>query len=1724
MKSRKKFFRRIITVFVVFSLIGCFLTLDLTKNAELVEAKQNIFSEITPYQVSGLKILEITPTSDDTELGYFFQATTDNEKNRYVTNTTFGKKFNTVLPNFDVISAAYAQAEQNAVNFATQQADDEWQRNHRNESKDGEWYRGYYQQKYDEYMRTSYQNDVNTILSNAGIGNAYYAETDPYLAAELRRFGMIKPVGTDALIGTLSEYPIYDTNHKGIFGTVAGTNDFVDVEIPSSRFLEGYYEINEANNGAYKLKEGYYIATGQEVLENAVDGNGNPIHHLEARHIYKVAGNLESDNGSVSGNLYNSESISDLKSDMIEEASTGRSGISANSVESSNVIKSNATGDEDTDVTQYVEIPVIPNTSGIPEGVELAGANGNLNFIHLPNAAGLYYGHDSETLVYLGGSNRYYAVGNWIKEYILGDSELGCNLSYTNKTISDVTISDIQNADLIYISGTAEEYGSLVMSEDVVKEIYNQSAIYHKAVIMDYAVYSGNMVALSNLDKLALLLWQEDQKAVSQMESCAGFFVDKPADPGAGNAGADDGSLESDKVIDNINGLLNDASVFTALSGTMMSGYNHNFAVNNIYVYEHHYQDFQNSKLAQFQNNAMDNIANGDLNSVYTAAMMSGGFQSVLAYIKLNNNRVTVGKMAEGIVTPAIAIQYILSYRGEELAVAKNSYRVLEIQPTKEFKFNSGLDSKDYTLETDAVKGNRNTFIEKCLNPEITASGSQDFVSFDSVTIDTFNTMRTDLITEYDVVYIGALHNSYYEHKTGRSATYDEKGEIVYDEEASLPSFSGYSMMCGNVYYNSYGFNLYSSRDLTEAKLIELKEYLQKDGLVIVDESLLKTISQGNTKINPTAVSERSMEEEDHGRMDNSSNMYELFQFARGFNVENSVSGQYVPSGNSYSNLVSEGDLVSGMARRADLTSYLNRERISLRFDKMPTEYTYSSNGGGFMSSVVYQATDRTDGKYYLEYEFAINNNAKLVDNGARYAIHYYQDLNADGSFDDSEEKFDYSITRTADGGAADGTTDADGVTRYSLNSDVSYRLRRQVPSDEGGIIDWCIKVVRISESEDVAAGASVITASDRIYCSESGYTAIKPREKKYINILQIQPNGNAGTINLETLNDQDSLYKYIHAMSVTDQYEINVRTITVDQFERDITNYYTSNKKDGVGSEEVYQSYFNSFQRTDKNIYSETDIENDKDKPMSVNMIILGFGESYDQFTSSHSVMALKTYIESNRPVLASNNVTGVPGAISILHNENRSLNYELMNYFGMDRYGYTNPLYYSLFGTEEVKDDSGNVIGNRYTNDEMTYTRTEAACQQYINPRETGNNAVSYTASSARGQVHIIPIGYTNTARARMADAGYGFIKTNAVKLLATADVAQKDSVTANASRTYVDGMNEGQISHYPYNLGNKVLLSKSHAQNYQLDLDSDSNTDGNSDIVVWYTLGDMAGDDGASIESANIYSATPGDGINNYYVYNNGNVTFTGFGQRPASQITSGEAQLFVNTLIAAYEAGLVNPTVSYYETADSNASMLESIAVPYDVNVTGNNTIDSSIQMNETGTDYLYKFVNPNTNPETAPSGTKAYFKVQDSNLVKGDKTCKVEFYLGVEDTSNHRYLWPDGTISDILNIQLSDNTVVSVVRIPIDIYRADFSAKVGTSNGNAALNPRLEVGMMYGFYAPMSYLNDRGVAEIYIQADTSYRVLSSSTGQYVDRPLGTAYDMFTMIKQDLLKLD
>lgn len=1622
MKIMKKHYKKFICGLIALIIITSVIAVDMKNSVTDVYAKQNTFYPIsTSYKTNGLKILEVTASAENTELGYFIGGVGNEDS---ITTYTYGKRFNSFTS-----------------------------------------------------------------------GSTEWGVEEAEIAFAMRRYGMIKPYGTDNHIGTLSEYPIYDANNKGLFGQ-AGSNDFRAYPgISSGKMVQGHYEY--VTGGIYKLKDGYIIATGTETLTDAYGTNGQKLTALNQNYIYKItsvsANDIPVTDGTVSGNTL---------------------------------------------VNKYEQIP---SRNGIPEGLEtVTDGTGNVGFVYRENLADIYYGYDaSETNVGFLAQNRKYRVGDWIKEYILGDATLGCNISYKNVTLDQLSAADINDYDLIYISGTAEEYAGMDMSTAILKELYNQSAIYHKAVIMDYELYNDADNTMSNLDKLALLLWQEDQEQIAVQDFCSAYFTEVSA--------ADTQRLGLEKKAKHY--VIGDDAAFAAtlnigaegynyLKATMMTGYNGNLAINNVYVYNHHYSDFQSSKLEQFQVDALGNIANGDLNSLYNNGAIAGGFQAVVAYISYNNEdlnarkrqdgTIDVGMMTEGYVTPAVAIQYILSYRGEDLALTKASYSVLEIEPTREFRFNSTLEKKDYSLETEAVKAERKAFISQCLNANMSANEQMDLVSFTSVTIDQFNTMQTDLLRDYDVIYIGSVSNTYYYHADGQMQ--EINNGAVTQKTGSLTSFSN-TNMCGNVYFG-YGdvvtsgnkTQFYSSRDLTEAKLIELKEYLQGGGLVIGASDLIRSQGKGNLIINPTAVSTASAEAViDHGRMDNSSNMYEFFSYATGH--AGVVSGNGADSAGKFFNCISEGDLIEGIYGEADVINYLNRERVTLQMLEQPV--AFSHNFGD--NSIAYLTADKTDGKYYLDYQFTINSSAAALGNTELYEIHFYQDINADGKFSETEELHDYKITLDADDSVVGGAADANGVTHYNLSNGVVYNLRRNVPSDEGGIINWCIEVEKVSDPQ--------------ISCREKGYVAIKPREQKYINILQIAPDGDASTINLESLmddNNQDVLKQYLEDIVVTDQYEINVRTVTVSQFEKDAAHAYATeyssnpnaadyDQKQFHVEEELWQYFFSNFERTkeDNAGYTDEQIEADKDKPMSVNMIILGFGDNYTQFTGLNAVSAIREYIASGKPLLTSNNVVaqniyneyGKADDGNIVITKSGTLNAGLLDSLAQDRYGLANPIYNAYLNPANI-----NKIATQFTKSDAE------AWNGYAVSREGSNQAIGYVQQSARTGFYANVYPYTNTvwSRTRVNEnlsLQQSFINAGSINgLTSTSDPS------GAATRTYVDKMNDGQISHYPYTINGSVTVSKSHAQYFQLDLDTDSDSDGNSDTVVWYTLSDMADSNNNVLAGADIYSVTPGDGINNYYIYNSGNVTFTAFGNNRQNAITDNEAKLFVNTLIAAYESGIVNPVVSYYETNDSNGNMLDSIAVPYDNNVTGHNAVDSSIQFNEKGTGYLYKFVNPNTQTGVEADGTKAYFKVTDTNLIRGvsgdDKYAKVYFYMEVDGKKDDVVTWKDGNVTKsgkVMTIQLNDNTVVNVVRIPITVYNSDFSQKI-CDTGNGIADTEIEVGTMYGFYVPMSYLNDKGAVNIYIQANTGYKTISGTNGSEIERPIGTAFDMFTIIKQDLLNLD
>lgn len=113
----------------------------------------------------------------------------------------------------------------------------------------------------------------------------------------------------------------------------------------------------------------------------------------------------------------------------------------------------------------------------------------------------------------------------------------------------------------------------------------------------------------------------------------------------------------------------------------------------------------------------------------------------------------------------------------------------------------------------------------------------------------------------------------------------------------------------------------------------------------------------------------------------------------------------------------------------------------------------------------------------------------------------------------------------------------------------------------------------------------------------------------------------------------------------------------------------------------------------------------------------------------------------------------------------------------------------------------------------------------------------------------------------------------------------------------------VNSGQINMYPYNIGERVDTSVTHAQYFQLDLNSD-------DIVVWYALSDDRGDN-----PFNYFSMSGNDALNNYYIYSKGNITYTGAGHSKDLGESGIELKLFVNTIIKAIGSANSIPVVEF-----------------------------------------------------------------------------------------------------------------------------------------------------------------------------------------------------------------
>lgn len=293
-----------------------------------------------------------------------------------------------------------------------------------------------------------------------------------------------------------------------------------------------------------------------------------------------------------------------------------------------------------------------------------------------------------------------------------------------------------------------------------------------------------------------------------------------------------------------------------------------------------------------------------------------------------------------------------------------------------------------------------------------------------------------------------------------------------------------------------------------------------------------------------------------------------------------------------------------------------------------------------------------------------------------------------------------------------------------------------------------------------------------------------------------------------------------------------------------------------------------------------------------SYDMIVMGFRDMYttdgaNSDKTSEAVLAIREYALSGRSILFTHDLTSF--TLDKYVNWGNYITPYLRDVQGMDRYNWV-----STFTYKPIPDED-------------KYKYTTVFDESNLKGGSTGEIA-----------------GYSSTT---ILDDEWG-TKRNLSEI---SRYSNKEYHNTDNPVRKVSKLNSGQITEYPFKIEDELPVSKTHGQYFQLNMETDSRDDiDNDDVVVWYTLSHDP-----------FYDSVPMDGRNNYYIFNKGNITYTGSGHDIVNE--DGEKKLFVNTLVAAYRTGLHAPKVYYKEAEYKTSATITSKYIPYDTAINGTEVV-------------------------------------------------------------------------------------------------------------------------------------------------------------------------------------
>ncbi len=814
-----------------------------------------------------------------------------------------------------------------------------------------------------------------------------------------------------------------------------------------------------------------------------------------------------------------------------------------------------------------------------------------------------------------------------------------------------------------------------------------------------------------------------------------------------------------------------------------------------------------------------------------------------------------------------------------------------------------------------------------------------------------------DLNSEYDMIFIGD-DTSAMNHTTDIGV--DNKGNKYWKVTLDTNTGTEYNdaTMNGLIYSNVGDYN-YISRKLIGTVPNDYKDKSisnHSDDLVGLPDYKGETLN-GNTRDYDSTVGRSRFSGNDIKAAD----IDKIFNFAKadypvvfgdlliekhvdksGKEIKRTVSGQYVDNCSHLYQLIKklleDEGTKDNVFMISDITTKGKNENKKKLFiqsvGSLKPEIKMLSSGfdGDNRGSVTVTDT----GNYLIDVKFRIDDVGS--GSGSAYSGHFYTDLNADGKYAGNEELKGTMIRFTDSAG--------NGVEQNSLSPGVEYRAICRLDSTfVAGVYPWKLSVV---QTENGYRRDCVI-----------GYATVPLKEKKTIKVLQLtSPKHNK--IELKTRMDMDKNNKTFDngKKSALGYYLRNIPGFELEMTQMTSTQFIYKTVKP-AGAALTPDDYLNEFRKYD--------------------MVIIGFADTYrwgdqsDVTKENYAAEGLLGYIAEGNSVLFSHDTTSYytvesPADYDRVEEKDDaddidgqgkskdwfwgfSFNQYMRNIVGMNRYGVstradssTNPTVQALLSGQKFdtiyqprsnpsgEEGKGVKLNNSQAHGLVNFTLIRGQINRYMwgtnwmEPDDINNDSLP------SGETYHHYSGYDYSTYLTHYNNHY----------YSRVSVAR---VSMPGGETDVRRVNRGQITEYPYVLPEAFNVTHTHGQYYQLNLDLDDDKDGESDVVVWYTLGSLNKESDKCLY--NLYNMSGKDVRNNYFIYNRGNVTYTGQGHSdfskdydgytgsPESAPSATECKLLVNTIIASYSAGTRGSQVSFHETGNAQSKKIKSDIIPYDV---------------------------------------------------------------------------------------------------------------------------------------------------------------------------------------------